>query len=103
MDTDVCLRQTGTTLRSIGAFHSATRSSKRHSLKKAVVVILEDGWKLSVGHPIADGIMFQAKEARLQEFQDRLALDSGANVPLLGHRKLLRMHLSLESVFRENS
>ena len=45
--------------------------------------------------------MFQAKEARLQEFQDRLALDSGANVPLLGHRKLLRMHLSLESVFRE--
>ena len=38
---------------------------------------LEEGWKLDIDHAMADGIISQSEEARLREFQDRLALDAG--------------------------
>ena len=41
---------------------------------------LEEGWKRSVGHTMADGIITQAEETKLREFRDRLALaDSDAD------------------------
>ena len=41
---------------------------------------LGEGWKRGVLHAMADGIMTQAEETKLQEFRDRLAqADSGAD------------------------
>ena len=48
---------------------------------------LEEGWKLSVDHSMADGIITQDEEPRLREFRDQLAsgsdtADSGAMAQL---------------------
>ena len=42
---------------------------------------LEEGWKLGVGHSMADGIITQEEEARLREFRDQLALGSDTADP----------------------
>lgn len=40
---------------------------------------LEEGWKLSIAHAMADSINTQAEEAKLRKFRHRLALDAAAN------------------------
>ena len=42
---------------------------------------LEEGWKLGVGHSMADGIVTHEEEARLREFRDQLALGSDTADP----------------------
>ena len=42
---------------------------------------LEAGWKQSVAHSMADGIITQQEENLLREFRDRLAMDQAAADP----------------------
>ena len=42
---------------------------------------LEEGWKQGIGHAMSDGIVTQNEEAKLREFRDRLAMDTGSADP----------------------
>ena len=58
---------------------------------------LEKGWKLGVGHSMADGIITQEQEARLREFRDQLALGSDTADP--GAMGNLNQTACLRSIF----
>ena len=61
--------------------HSLTDIANRSYGNAATVnQALEQGWKLGVGHAMADGVITQNEEIQLRQFRDRLALaDSSAD------------------------